>query len=231
MPVDLFEKIVDNLGQLDFAGRVSPDLNAEPLLDKRLPDLIRFIRNACPLSYIMINSNGDSLNEDNLMALFKAGLNCLTINCYDTKTQFESRVDFVSLLARKYARFEVQVGIPVDEEYVLHPPDYCFVVVRDCSHYSINSEFLTSRAGNVKGKVVHGQLPLNRSCSRPFNQMYINYLGKAIICSEDWRSQTNMGNLSGASLEEIWYGTEYERYRSFLRRCDRSLPVCRLCDL
>lgn len=231
MPRRLFEKIVDNLGQLGFSGRVSPDLNAEPILDKRLPDFIDLIRNTCPSSYIMINSNGDFLNEENLIALFEAGLNCLTINCYDDGSQFKSRIDFINQLALRHSIFEVEVDIPIDEEYSLHPVDYQFVVVRNCVHYSIDSRFLTSRAGNVKDKKVHNLLPLNRSCSRPFNQMYINYLGEAVLCSEDWYSEAIMGYLDEFSLEEIWNGTKYEHYRTFLRQCDRSLPVCRLCDL
>lgn len=230
MPQALFDKIVDNLGRLNFAGRVSPYLHAEPLLENRLPDMISLIREACPRCYIMINSNGDLLNQDNLLALFKAGLNCLTINCYDSPAQFKARVDFVARLSRRYGIFDLQLDILVDEEYALHPPDYHFVIVRNCPHYSIDSKFLTSRARSVKGKIVHEQLPLNRSCARPFNQMYINYQGEAIICSEDWLGQAVMGNVNEASLEEIWYGTEYERYRSFLRRCDRSLPVCSVCD-
>ncbi|CAG0938124.1 S-adenosyl-L-methionine-dependent 2-deoxy-scyllo-inosamine dehydrogenase [Candidatus Brocadiaceae bacterium] len=231
MQMEYFEKIVDNLGRLNFEGRISPDLNAEPLLERRLTDLIRLIRYCCPQSYIMINSNGDYLDDEILVALFVAGLNCITVNCYDSKKQFAKRIESIRDWKRKFSGFDIQTGIPTDQEYELHPPDYHFVVVRDCSDYSINSDFLTSRAGNVRGKSIKKQLPLNRSCSRPFNQMYINYQGNAILCSEDWRSESMLGNLAGMSLEEIWGNMEYQRYRNHLIQDDRALPICARCDL
>ena len=226
----LFERIAGNLGRLNFAGRVSPYMHAEPLLDLRLPEMIRLIRHECPCAYVMVNSNGDLLREDNLLALFGAGLNCLTVNCYDTTVQFEGRFEFVAELARRHRGFHVQAGGPTYEEYAPHPPDYHFVVVRDCTQYALGSEFLTSRAGDVRGKAVCVELPLNRPCSRPFKQMYINYRGEAVICCEDWRHQAIMGNVNDASLEDVWYGTEYQRYRTRLARADRSLPICRVCD-
>jgi hypothetical protein len=226
----IFEKIIKNLGELHFAGRISPYMNDEPLLEKRLPHMIDYIRYNCPRAYIMINSNGDILNEELLLALIISGLNCLTINCYDSIEQFESKVKFISQLSQKHCKFNVHVDGPQNEEYLAHPVDYHFVEIRDCSHYSIDSEFLTSRAGNVRNKIPQVRLPIKQYCPRPFNQMFINYRGEAIICCEDWDYQAIMGNANIACLEEIWYGFEYEHYRSFLRKNDRSLPVCCVCD-
>lgn len=51
MPVDVYHRIIDQLHALDFAGRISPYLMNESLLDTRLPDLIAYARARCPKSW------------------------------------------------------------------------------------------------------------------------------------------------------------------------------------
>ena len=83
MPAELWEKVMNELAEVKFCGRISPHFYNEPLLDKRLPDLIAYTRKVMPYCWIQINSNGDYLNEELLLNLYKKGVNYLFVTNYD----------------------------------------------------------------------------------------------------------------------------------------------------
>jgi 8-amino-3,8-dideoxy-alpha-D-manno-octulosonate transaminase len=97
MNKSLYKKIIDELSELGFSGRISPHGFGEPLLDKRLPDLISYARKKCPLSYIKFNSNGDFLTEDLVKKLIDGGMNLISVTNYD---EFEK--PHLTTLAKKY---------------------------------------------------------------------------------------------------------------------------------
>ena len=63
MPVEIYHRIINQLQAINYAGRISPYLMNESLLDKRLPELLAYTRAHCPESWIAINTNGDALSE------------------------------------------------------------------------------------------------------------------------------------------------------------------------
>lgn len=100
-----WKKIIDELSNIRFAGRISPHFYGEPLLDKRLPKLISYARKRCPYSYIMFDSNGDFLTEELLLELIKNGLDRIAITNYDN---FEKSV--LVGLSRKYFTHVSYIG-------------------------------------------------------------------------------------------------------------------------
>ena len=48
MEEEIFRRIIDELGNLDFSGRVGLHHYGEPLLDDRLPQFIEYVRKKCP---------------------------------------------------------------------------------------------------------------------------------------------------------------------------------------
>src|SRR5437763_9791603 len=103
MPVEAYHRIINQLQALNYAGRISPYLMNESLLDKRLPEFIAYTRAHCPESWIAINTNGDALSETLLHRLFDAGLNSLDVNAYDSPAQ---HVEHVALVSRFVAQRE-----------------------------------------------------------------------------------------------------------------------------
>ncbi len=83
MSTDIWEKIIDELSTMNFAGRISPHHYGEPLLDKRLPQLISFAREKCPYAEILFASNGDLLTEEVLLELVRRGLDSILVTNYD----------------------------------------------------------------------------------------------------------------------------------------------------
>ena len=237
MALEIYHRIIDQLHDLSFAGRISPYLMNESLLDKRLPDLIRYTRQQCPQSWIAINTNGDALSERLLDRLFDAGLNCLDINAYDDTAQFETyralaqrvgarRADIICTTGYLDPNFNNEGGLDRSAKR-LHCRDMSFWEPQFKSED--NTPHLTNRAGNVPGARALTE-PLALGCPRPFEQMYINYLGEAVLCCNDWRFEVVMGDTATATLDEIWTNPKYRAYRSHLQRQSRAMPLCATCD-
>jgi MoaA/NifB/PqqE/SkfB family radical SAM enzyme len=236
MALEVYHRIIDQLHALDFRGRISPYLMNESLLDKRLPELIAYARERCPDSWIAINTNGDALSEILLTRLLDAGLNCLDVNAYDDTAQYAG---FVALAERVAARRD---DITLTSGYsdpsfnnLTLPRSMRIVHCRDMSTWEtrfrdkVATPDLTNRSGNIpQARRLAEPLPLG--CERPFQQMYINYRGEAVLCCNDWRFEVVMGDTAESSLWDIWTNARYDTYRQHLQRKNRAMPLCATCD-
>ncbi len=76
MPEATFKKVIDDVAAFPFEykGRISPHFYGDPLLDERLPDLLRYARAKLPKSQIIIHTNGIKLTREAYRALVSAGI-------------------------------------------------------------------------------------------------------------------------------------------------------------
>lgn len=74
MPESLFRKIVDDVSEFPFRGRLSPHFYGEPTLDERLPSLMAYARKKLPLASLIIHTNGTRLTRTLYRELLKAGV-------------------------------------------------------------------------------------------------------------------------------------------------------------
>lgn len=225
----VYRRIVDELARLSFAGRFSPYLMNEPLLDKRLPDLIALARDALPNASIFISSNGDALSLALGGQLFDAGLDCLLVNLYDLETPVRQRSErIVAELARERdLPILNQPSFPdlIGGTLIRNGPQIALV---DAADWKV--EQLTNRAGNVPGAAVQAE-PLAASCYRPFEQAYIRYNGEVVLCCCDWKGEVVFGDVTTTPLDEIFAGPVASRYRDQLGRNSRhGLKLCETCD-
>lgn len=93
-------KIINDLTDINYAGRISPFFYGEPLLDKRLPDLVEYARRKCPYSHIRINSNGDFLDEAILVKLISSGTDSFLVTNYENN--YNEKLEY---LADKYSTY------------------------------------------------------------------------------------------------------------------------------
>ncbi len=100
MKENLWIKIIDELSSLHYTGRISPHFYGEPLMDKRMPQLIAYARKKCPESYILIATNGDILTEPLLLQLVEKGVNQFTVTNYD-----DIEKDHLRKLSEKYSSY------------------------------------------------------------------------------------------------------------------------------
>ncbi|MFH1397329.1 MAG: radical SAM/SPASM domain-containing protein [Candidatus Omnitrophota bacterium] len=173
----------------------------EPLLDDRLPDILSCIKEECPDSFIFIQTNGLLLTEKLTLALIKSGADEIYVNDYTQDGSVYSRVS--SFLSR-----------------------------RSRKHITIERRSLRERLSNLAGNIYPAlEKPLNISCIRPFQDMFIAYNGKAILCCQDWRYSEIMGDVCKEGLLDIWNNKYYDQIRRNLLVSGRkNNALCSKCD-
>jgi radical SAM protein with 4Fe4S-binding SPASM domain len=201
----VIERIVKNLRDLNYRGRISWFWINEPLMDSRMVEIIKYTRRECPEAFISIVTNGDLLTDAVYKALRQAGLDALGISVYDNP-------------AAAHADEIEQDG---------------HLVVMDMRHVRVPR--LENRGGNIKrhARLFAASQPLqqNKSCARPFNMLTVNANGQVVLCCADLYSDVVMGDVAKDRLETIWNNGSFETYRTQLSERGRAgLPLCSDCS-
>ncbi len=79
----VFRKVIDELAEMKFHGILSPHLFNEPLLDQRIEEFVKYIRQKLPNVKIKIFTNGDLLTRKKFDSLVSAGVDEFCVTQYD----------------------------------------------------------------------------------------------------------------------------------------------------
>ena len=204
MDEELFNKIVQELVDMKFKGRISLYEINEPMIDPRIFDFTKLIREKLPDSFQMIQSNGDLLNHEKIEKLFEAGLDKLIINAYNKKNleKITAMLDSFDYKGRNIVMYDKT------KPYV--------------------KRMYTSRAGNIeefKKKIK------KEPCELVYVQMIVKSNGEVVSCVNDMWSKQIMGNLNDNTVSEIWFGEKFEFLRKNLEKGNRDCSnLCKQCD-
>lgn len=202
MPMDLIVRILLNLQDLQFTGRVSLFKINEPLMDKRIFDLVRLTKSILPNCYCTVLSNGDLISAEVCERFLRSGLDSLSVSVYDDATLV------------KITEINRKLGNPI------------FVTDRRAS-----DELFDNRGGNVVLTRLQPRDTMHRDCQRPSTMLNVNVDGTVVLCCVDFYGAAVMGNLQTERAEDIWFGPRFEHYRTELRANGRAaLPLCNTCD-
>ncbi len=229
MTLETYQCVLRELASIGFSVRFSPYLMGEPLLDKRIPDLIGMASHMLPKAKLLLQTNGDALTIEKGLAIFKGGLHKLVINCYDGRDKHVEKMrDIGRQLAERIpgCRF-----IKADFHWMIRPerPDHITreIVVEDKTRWTKDGQ--DNWAGNVPGIEIPKE-PLRRSCFRPFRQLFVHYNGNVVLCCCDWQGEVVFGNLRESSLVELYEGPTAREYRTKLAQKNRRIKLCEVCD-
>ena len=202
----LFYSIVEQLEELDYAGRFATFSNNEPLLDGRIIELNRYARDHLPHARMHLYTNGTLMTLD----------------------IFKELVDILDELIIDNYRQDLKLIKPCIEiqEYVKNHPGLAkkvTIVLRK------PQEILTSRGGNAPNR----KEPINYGkdrCVLPFKQMIIRPDGKVSLCCNDALGKYTLGDLTKENLTDIWFGPRFMRVRECLYEGRENWGDCRRCD-
>jgi radical SAM protein with 4Fe4S-binding SPASM domain len=212
--IALYEKIVRELGELDYRGMLLYSGFGEPLLAKRLEVLIETTKRFCSRARLEMVTNGDGLSAARLRSLFEAGLDTLLISMYDGPEQREH-----------FERMRVAAGLA---------PERIVLRTRWLSaeeHYGIA---LSNRSGLVTIKEAGiGPLtePRKRRCHYPFYTVMVDWDGAMLLCPHDWGRKLVVGNLNERSIAELWTSETLKQVRLTLAADNRDFAPCNVCDV
>lgn len=206
MARELFDKIIEELVDLEFGGRLSLFEMNEPLTDPRIFDLVAHAKQRLPDVYHYMISNGDLLDEEKTVRLVEAGLDFLQISSYTPKAY------------KRTARILRRLPRHVREK----------ILQRDSTDSSFASD---NRGGNLPQ--IETRSDVSRDpCMRIHHVLYIKPEGTAVSCFGDYFNVNVMGDANHQTVEEIWFGEPFETLRRNLNAGNREVSeICKKCNL
>ncbi|HZB31615.1 MAG TPA: radical SAM/SPASM domain-containing protein [Streptosporangiaceae bacterium] len=206
MSLELLQRIAGELADLRFAGRIALFGNNEPLLDRRLADIVRMFRSSCPKADLRILTNGVLATPDLVGELFEAGLSTLTVNNYTDGRRLIAPVWTLIAAADRLRPFDIRISV------------------------RSRTETLTTRAGLAPNKPHPTRTPQG-FCALPFTDLHISYTGDVNLCCFDAYGSVSMGKVTDASIVDIWQAPGFAVHRRSLLRGSRAgLSLCQHCD-
>ena len=201
----LINKLYEDLSKIKFNGAFCFCGYGEPLLHKKV---LKYANILGQLGGVEIVTNGDTLNEKQLIEIYNSRVTRLLISLYDGEHQIN-----------KFKKMISSTGIPED-----------FVILRD-RWYSDKLDFgvkLTNRVGTIEtGK--QDEIDLNRGCFYTSYQLLIDWNGDIFLCPQDWQRRVTMGNIMQRDFFDIWNGKILNKFRK-IHQTNRKINPCSSCN-
>jgi MoaA/NifB/PqqE/SkfB family radical SAM enzyme len=242
MDMDLFRRIVDQIVAMPSLRRISPYLMNEPMLDKHLPERVRYIADRKPDRVkIKINSHGNACTEAMARGLLDAGLSQCNFSVQGIDPEeyrrtmglnFERTVENIERMVRlrDEGDYHTNIRVVMLDTAMTHPHLEEIRAFWRERGVKININQLENRGRSARiqsDEIAVHALQTYHWCNRLFDQVYILFDGRMVMCCADWEQTGVMGDASRDSLAEIWHG---ERYRDFRRRFLSGDVQGMLCD-
>lgn len=204
MSKELFHKILTQLQEIEYSGRISFSFYNEPLLVQDLEYYAGQVKAYLPACNILIYTNGTLLTLPRLEGLLSAGVDYFVI------TKHESEKD--------YAFDQLYLSLPTE------------IVDKHIKYQSYKDLKLTNRGGLLP-KIQKDVESKNLPCSIPLHMMTITNKGSVVPCFEDYHQVHSMGNIEQRSLNDIWNSSEYVILRKkLLMGFRKDYEVCSKCN-
>jgi radical SAM protein with 4Fe4S-binding SPASM domain len=250
MDFGLYQKIIDDLGEFDEPLKVLRLYkDGEPLLNKRLADMVRYARESGRVRYIDITTNGYLLEPDVIKPILDAGLDRLNISVDGmSDEQFLEftgvRVDFekfVGNIRRLYdMKGDCEISIKtVGDSVTDEQKQRFFDVFGDYADRIFVENVapcwpeldIEDRLGVTITRGIYDQ-PIGdvNTCPYVFYSMSVNSDGSVSLCFLDWARKLIIGDVREQSLKSIWKGDALFQHQLTQLRGEREEnAVCREC--
>ncbi|MCP3871705.1 MAG: radical SAM protein [Desulfobacteraceae bacterium] len=202
MDEKIYFKLIDELAQINFKGRLSPQCYGEPLLDKRLTKFMRYTKEKLPKTRLTIVTNGDYLTVDKFNELLDAGVDKFSVTQHG-KSMSKNMKQISDYLETNPKKFEKIIKYNIFDS---NTPLY-------------------NRGGLIKPELLN-TIP---RCIDPGNPVTINHDGNVILCCNDYFGTIKFGNLKDERLLDIWFSKKYVNLRKQIRKRQYNLPICKKC--
>ncbi len=206
MSYEVFEKIIGELSEMEYGGKIALFSNNEPLLDDRIVDLHKYARKKLPKARMHLCSNGTLMTLDIFKGLMEY-LDELIIDNYNYQLKLIPSVQNIKDYCEQHPELKRKVTI------ILRKPD----------------EVLTNRGGDSPN-ARKSDAERHTSCLLPYKQLIIRPDGKVSLCCNDALGKCTMGDASVESLKMIWFGEAFMKARQLLLYGRQSYDRCRNCD-
>ncbi|MBY0552896.1 SPASM domain-containing protein [bacterium] len=203
MPLETFKKIMLQLQQYNYAGRISYHFYNEPTLSPNLNLFVRMTKEHLPKAKTILYSNGTNLDKNKIDALYADGLDRFVITEHHQAKLHN--LDFIS-----------------DDKSIYTTNRFKFSTFKQIP--------MTNRAGAVKAGARITE-PLNTPCFIPRCVLVITLKGNVVACYEDYFQHHVMGNIHEQDIMSIWNSEKYVHFRNELKLGNRhKFEACKNCN-
>lgn len=206
MEEDLFHKIIDELADINYTGKLGLYSNNEPFLDTRIEEFAKYARAKLPGAYIFIYTNGTVLTKERFLNIIDS-LDYLMIDNYSDNNELSNPAKVIKELAEENPEYGKKVRIDM----------------------RLKTEVLTTRGGTAPNKKEIKCLKC--SCANPFMQLIIRPDGKISLCCNDAIGRETLGDCSNDTLKNIWYSDKYQQVRKAISKGRKNHFICQNCDM
>lgn len=249
MSFDLFKKIANDLKC--FSPKVEVlrlYKDGEPLLNKRLADMIKYAKDNASASRIDTTTNAALLTSEKGRDIVNAGLDRINISIYgvsnENYTNFSGvKLEFERVLSNVREFYEIKAGCEMlvkingdsltDREKEIFLEEFGDFTDKIFIEHTMSCwpEFKLRGVEVNTEKGIYGQSIQEVSvCPYPFYGMAVNSDGLVSLCFLDWGRKLSIGNVNVSTLTEIWESQEMRSYRlMFLSGNRKQHPVCGNC--
>ncbi len=199
MSINIFNKLINDLKNIDYKGEFHPHFYGEPLLDDRIIDFVKTINKEFPKSDIIIYSNGTLLNLDYFKKLINAGCTRIIVTKHDDVTYPD--IDKVIYFAKKNK---------LDDKLFVR---------------TLNKNKLFNRGGLFK---IDNSVENFRNCFVS-KTITIDYEGNVILCCNDYNKKNILGNIKFEPINQIWESDKFIKIRKSIEQNKPILDICKKC--
>jgi radical SAM protein with 4Fe4S-binding SPASM domain len=211
---ELIAKLASELAMLDYSGIFLFSGFVEPMLDKKIYDHIKTVREYLPKAKVEMVTNGDVLNTARLKRLFKCGLSTILISVYDGAED-----------ARRFNSMCIGAGLNSKQYIIRHrylPEEQSFgITINNRAGMMMEARYVIPAPG----------APLSSPCFYPHYTFFMDYLGDVLLCPHDWGKKKILGNMLNESFREIWLSKMFMSSREMLASANRGMSPCNKCDV
>jgi radical SAM protein with 4Fe4S-binding SPASM domain len=249
MKMDLFKKIVDEMKHFDKKLKlVSLYKDGEPLIHKKLPEMVKYLKDADVTERIWTKTNGALLKPELNQRLIDAGLDMINIsveqvsaegymNIAEVKIDYDEFRSNIQDLYNRRGNCKIYIKI-ADASLTPQEVEKFYADFEGMSDYIGVEKLMGWSYSSVKDFTLgthpdtYDGLPLvaKEICAYPFYVMAVNCTGTVSLCGNDWSHNTVIGDTNTQTLQEIWTSDKLFEFRKMMlelrRRENRACGDC-----
>lgn len=240
MSLKMAKRIIDEFS-LKGGSSIKFVYLGEPLLYPHLGEVIRYAKDKGIIDTI-IATNGNLLNEKNIIELIQSGLDKITfsVDSIHPRIYREIRVNgslskvLRGLILFQYLRDKLKSKTPETTIQVISlQQNYMELLFR--YYHEFYKDFVdkirvSPYCVDYKNTKEIGETP-NFHCTSPFRRMTVRVNGDISVCCGSRIDSKILGNINEYTLEEVWNGLKFKYIRKMMSEGKSHLiECCKYCD-
>jgi sulfatase maturation enzyme AslB (radical SAM superfamily) len=249
MSEQTFSRIVDQLADMPFVLKeLQYHGNGEPLLNKSLPDFVRYAKERGVAKKHRLTTNGTMLTPKNLAKVIDAGIDEIHVSLDTSDRASYSELKGCDLYEKVEANIdsaisylENRTGCSLFIKYALPHANGDYGFTNEIANAVVDK--YRDRVKNSKTVHLRG-MPLvtlqdgkkerkkefHTPCEIPFYSAFVKFDGKVSVCCADLFQDLAIGNVNETTLGEMMQGESLRHIRRCHLKGDLSqLPLCLYC--